>query len=259
MGSLRFWVAALGLGFFALNAQAQPFPMRAELTSGQSFETSVDAVTEWGFWLVSGEGLQFRQVRVLETRSETLRDRVLAVLPEADVVCEGDLCRIRFDDLDIPPRPYRPKTALTRLAVAAGPSIGSRLGAETSLDLATRYTGPVLLQLAHNVGWMPSRSGLLGGYTVGAGAEVPVGPVRVMVVANVWKRYLTDNSQRVEVDEEAVATREPDAYSLSVYGERRLGASPYGVRVGVRYFLKDVELDEPESRIGAVLEVSRHF
>ena len=68
IGALLVFLGGLGVPL----ATAQPFAMRAELKAGTVVEVQVTVVTAWGFRLDTGQGLRFRQINQLQTRSETL-------------------------------------------------------------------------------------------------------------------------------------------------------------------------------------------
>ena len=251
--TLAFLIFLLGSSSVA----AQPFPMRAELKDGLILDTQVKQVTEWGFWLQNEQGLLFRQLKLVQTQSDSLKDEIIAFLPAALVEREGSVFTIRLEHLNIPLRRAKERLALREFMVMAGPSLGSRSGIETSFNIMTRFTGPVVFQLGHNIGWKLSGGGFMGGFSLGAGSSVPVGRLHFGLMAHAWKKYLYNENERVEVSKETLTSQAPDSYSITLFGEHRLVVPGSRLQIGVRYFLKDLELKEEEPRMSLVLGISR--
>lgn len=153
----RYRVALIVLALIvsARVASAQPVPMRAELKNGLVLHAQVDEVTDWGFWIDGGRGLLFKQLDHVQTESRPLADQVLAAMPEARLEEAGDVYTVHFEHLTVLPSVPQARAeprALEEFTVVAGPSVGSRLGLETTYNVRTRFTGPAVFQLGHTSG-----------------------------------------------------------------------------------------------------------
>lgn len=238
----------------AVPSHAQVGDFQAELKVGLLFDATVEEVTEWGFWLASGQGLLYRQLKTLTTDSDSLISEIRRFLPEAPVEQNGATHIVRFEGLDIPIRQYRERSTLKHHHLLVGAAVGRTGDVEVQFNFATRYTGPLVFQLAHAIGWgLSDRGGFLGAYTAGLGAAYSGGNSRWIVVFNAWKKYFQDERDRPEVTEETITDPKPDAYSVTLFYNRSLGSGRYVLSSGVRYYLKHVEFRGTMPRFGIIL------
>lgn len=256
------WLALIFLlvGAAVPVASAQPIAMQAELKVGPVLDVHVTDVAEWGFWLDDGSGLLFRQLTRVETASDALKDRIVSFLPDAEVERNGALWSLHLGHLEIATRASKPKTALSAggFEVLGGVAVGNSLRVEAAFSAAPRFTRPLVFHFGHNVGIRLEGNIFVGSFTFGAGAQVPVGAYRVTAMGNAWARYFGDEGIHGDIPVEVGAGPSTMAYSVSLVGDREV-AETIRLRVGARYFLKDVELDEPESRYEVVVGVSKRL
>lgn len=248
---------------------AQVGDLHAELKVGLLFDATVEEVTAWGFWLTSGQGLLYRQLITLTTDSDSLISEIKRFLPEAPVKQNGITHIVHFEGLDIPTRTYRERTALGHRHLLLGATVGHTGDVEVQFNISTRYTGPLVFQLAHAIGWGLSDSGgFLGGYTAGLGASYPRGQNTWVVMFNVWKKYFQNErdgpgavirdtggwiGSTPNIAGGTITDRKPDAYSVTLFYNRSLGAGRYMLSSGVRYYFKNVEFRGTVPRFGIIL------
>lgn len=231
--------------------RAQPFPVHVEMHGGTAYDAEATRVEAWGFWLTDRRGVRFQDLDHVATPSDSFRALVVAAVPAAQVTEDGGRYTIRFDGVAFARREPSEPRLHPELAFVVGPTVGSRFGVETALTVQTPQTGPLVLQLGHQIGW--NEFGHVGGATVGLGARVPVGRGALTVLANGWAKYASPENVPPDVTAPTGGPRAAQsAYSLSVFAELPLSEA-VGVQAGVRTYVDDVELVEPASPHEALL------
>ena len=253
-GSLFFSASLLFLIAGNRASQAQVGVIRAHLKVGLDIETTVHEVTEWGFWLTSGRGLLYRQLDSLSTQSDSLVSEVKQRLPAVRVAQEEATFTLHFEGVDVPVEPYQENNALRLRELMGGASIGDTGDIEVHFNAATRFTGPLMFQLGHTLGWsLSERGGFLGGFTAGLGLFYQHDRSRWMLLFNAWKKYFQHTSARNDPSKASILASKPEAYSGALYYHRSLGAGRFVLSTGVRYYFKNIEFQGTVPRYSVIV------
>jgi len=258
------WVAVITVSVL-LNATltfANEFPAKIELKSGRHLEVVITQVDYWGMWLKSNQGLSYKVIGTLTTKSRELMTEIQSYVENLHISSETDAVSAEFSDASFPPvLDKHPGVFRSHsYTLSALSSRGDNLSVK--LTRVPRSIDWVAFQFSFDQGWYTKYlSYNVSRISFGLGLRYPMVNQDLVVMANVsyiqsWQKY--PPSRKYDARYPA-GTKEQVSYFLSADYRRYFFSSPFYISLGARAYLTNIPIADKTTRASINVGVGYTF